>query len=47
MTLMIAVNKRQICNVAFINVINKVAITKVFTSIVIVSNLTGKTRQKI
>jgi hypothetical protein len=37
MTLLITLNKKHICNVAFINVISKVVIRKVFISIVVVS----------
>jgi hypothetical protein len=37
MTLLIKVNKKHICNVTFINVINKVSISKVFITIVVVS----------
>jgi hypothetical protein len=37
MTLLITVNKKQICNVVFINDISKVVISKVFISIIVVS----------
>jgi hypothetical protein len=37
MTLLITVNKKHICNVTFINVINKVSISKVFITTVVVS----------
>jgi hypothetical protein len=42
MTLLITVSKKHKCNVAFINVISKVVITKVFISIVIVSCKQGE-----
>ena len=37
-TLLITVNKKQMCNVALINVISKVIISKVFISIVVMPN---------
>ncbi len=39
MTLLKIVNKKHICKVPFINFINKVDISKVFISIVVVSSL--------
>jgi hypothetical protein len=37
MTILITVNKKHICNVAFIDVLSKIIISKVFISIAIVS----------
>jgi hypothetical protein len=39
MTFLKMVNKKNICSVALINVISKTVISKVFLSIVVVSNL--------
>ncbi len=39
MTLLVTVNKKLRCNVAFINVINKVIVSKAFISIFVVSFL--------
>ncbi len=38
MTLLITVNRKHLCNVTFMNILSKVVISKVFISIVIVSN---------
>jgi hypothetical protein len=35
-TLLITINKENICNVAFINIMSKIIISKVFISIVVV-----------
>jgi hypothetical protein len=37
MTLLITVNKKNICDVAFVNVISTIIISKVFITIVVVS----------